>query len=136
MYLRLIVGTTSVVCLILVFVFQHFNFAGLLSFQGKPLALFIVNRTIRFFLNDAFAIALIWALFYRRKYVIFAIWVQIFGLVFFLIPYFVLKTLYPSYNGPLISFMHRLVLNPTLLLLLIPAFYYQLKSEQKKDQTR
>jgi exosortase F-associated protein len=73
------------------------------------------------------AILLIYALFYERKYVLFAVWVQVFGMVFVLIPYFIIKFNFPGYNGPLISFLHRLVLNPTLLLLLIPAFYYQKK---------
>ena len=50
--------------------------------------------------------------------------VQLAGLVFILVPYLVLKLGFDAGNGPLVSFLHRLVLNPTLLLLLIPAFYY------------
>jgi exosortase F-associated protein len=88
---------------------------------------FIVNRTIRFLLNDAFTIGLIYALFVERKYVIFALYVQVVGVIIFLIPYFILKLYYPTYNGPLINYLHRLILNPTLLMLLIPAFYYQKK---------
>jgi exosortase F-associated protein len=86
---------------------------------------FIFNRTIRFLLNDVLAIGLLYALFRERKYVLFAIGVQIFGLFFVLIPYFIIKLGSPSYNGPLINFIHRLILNPLLILLLIPAFYYQ-----------
>lgn len=85
----------------------------------------MINRTIRFLLNDLFALGLIYALFVQRKYLLFAIWVQLAGVFLFLIPYFIIKLNYPSYNGPLINYLHRLILNPTLLLLLIPAFYYQ-----------
>jgi exosortase F-associated protein len=86
---------------------------------------FIVNKSIRFLANDALMIGLLYALFTERKYVLFALWVQLAGFVFFLIPYFVLKLVFEANNGPLVSFLHRLILNPTLLIMLIPAFYYQ-----------
>ena len=124
--LRLLIGALSVAGLAAVFLFQHFNIASGFSMTDR-LFNFIVNRTIRFLLNDLFAIGLIYAIFPERKYIIFSLWVQLAGVVFILIPYFLLKVFFISYNGPLISFLHRLVLNPTLLLLLIPAFYYQKK---------
>lgn len=111
--------------LLLVFLFQRVDMAGAMGVHSKAIVHFIVNRTIRFLLNDALAIGLIYALFASRKYVMFAIYVQIFGVVAFLIPYFILKIYYPAYNGPYLNFLHRLILNPTLMLLLIPAFYYQ-----------
>lgn len=121
---RWIIGLGCVTGLVLVYLFQRYDVAGILGVEGK-LNRFFVNRSIRFFLNDAFMIGLIYALFVERKYVVFALWVQLVGIVLFLLPYFVLKYYFPGYNGPMISFLHRLVLNPTLLLLLIPAFYYQ-----------
>jgi exosortase F-associated protein len=122
-----IIGALCVIGIILVFLFQQINFAAFFSVADTTTK-FIVNRTIRFLLNDTFTIGLIYALFKEKKYVLFSIWVQFIGLIFILIPYFVLKVQFPKYNGPLISYLHRLVLNPTLLLLLIPAFYYQRKS--------
>jgi exosortase F-associated protein len=109
----------------MVFIFQKLDVATLLDIGSRSIDRFLINRTVRFLLNDVFAIGLIYALFKERKYVVFSLWVQLAGVVFFLIPYFILKLYLPSYNGPLISFLHRLILNPTLLLLLIPAFYYQ-----------
>jgi exosortase F-associated protein len=111
--------------LVILFVFQHFDFGYFLFRVRHTLADFLINRSIRFFLNDLFAIALIYALFKERKYVLFAIYTQVFGFFFLLIPYFILKINWPSYNGPMINFLHRIILNPTLLLLLIPSFYYQ-----------
>jgi exosortase F-associated protein len=110
--------------LILVYLFQRTNVAegiGMDSYTDQ----FIFNRSLRFILNDLFAIVLIYGLFLERKFVIFAIYVQLFGLLFILIPYFLLRFNWPESNGPMISFLHRLVLNPILLLLLIPSFYYQ-----------
>src|SRR5260221_13264242 len=134
---RWVVASVSVIGLICVFVFQQFNFSSLVLPHGKPFSLFLINRTTRFFLNDGLAIALIWALFYKKQYVVFSLWVQLVGMCFILIPYFILKSYFPSYNGPLLSFLHRLILNPTLLLLLIPAFYYQMRtSKNSTAETR
>lgn len=120
---RWLVTISCVIGLVVVYTNQRVNLAAMMGFQTD--SHFYVNRTIRFLVNDLLTIGIIWALFYKRAYVIFAIWVQLFGLVFLLLPYFVFKHYFPGYDGPLISFLHRLVLNPILLLLLIPAFFYQ-----------
>ena len=122
---RIAWGAFSVAGLMAVFLLQRVDVAAWVGFGDSKLSHFLFNRTLRFLLNDALTIGLIYALFEERKYVIFSVYVQLIGLVFFLLPYFVLKVYFPSYNGPLISFLHRLVLNPILLMLLIPAFYYQ-----------
>ena len=125
------VGVLCLAGLLLVFVFQRTDVAALAGFGGKDVHRFLINRTLRFLANDFLMVGLIYALFCERKYVVFALWVQLAGLVFFLLPYFVLKLNFPAYNGPLISYLHRLILNPTLLLLLIPAFYYQRRLYRK-----
>ena len=125
MLLRIFIGISCVAGLVVVFLFQGLDLAGFLGFGSSGIHKFFINRTFRFLLNDAFAIGLIYALFQERKYVVFSLYVQVVGMVLFLFPYFVLKIYWPRYNGPLISFLHRLILNPTLLMLLIPAFYYQ-----------
>ena len=122
---RIITGVLCVAGLLVVFLFQRFDVAAFLGIGETNIARFLINRSIRFLLNDALAIGLIFALFAERKYVIFSLYVQLAGTIVFLIPYFVLKIYMPAYNGPLISFLHRIILNPTLLMLLIPAFYYQ-----------
>jgi exosortase F-associated protein len=123
--LRNLLGAGCAVGLVLVFLFQRVDLLSVLGWPASNTTSFIVNRTVRFLLNDALTIGLIYAIFRERKYVIFAFAVQLLELVFLLLPYFVIKVHYPQYNGPLISFLHRLVLNPLLLLLLIPAFYSQ-----------
>ena len=116
----------AVAGLVVVFLFQRIDIGAMVGIDNANWK-FIVNRSIRFLLNDGLAILLIYALFQERKYVVFSIWVQLFGMFFILVPYFIIKFNFPYYNGPLVSFLHRLVLNPTILLLLIPAFYYQKK---------
>ena len=131
---RVAIGIFCISGLVAVFLFQRFDLAGLLGIEAN-INKFLLNRTIRFLLNDALTIGLIYALFAERKYVIFAVYVQLAGVVLFLLPYFVLKICFPSYNGPLISFLHRLIVNPTLLMLLIPAFYYQ-RAQNAATKTR
>ena len=131
MTIRTLIGIFSVLGLIVVFLFQQVDIARWMGLEGSGVYHFIINRSFRFILNDGLAIALIYALFGERKYVIFAVYVQVAGLLFILIPYFIIKLNYPHYNGPLINFIHRLVLNPLLLLLLIPAFYYQQRISTK-----
>ena len=132
MKVRIALGIASVAGLIIVFLFQRIKIAAVTGLSDIHIHQFIINRSIRFLLNDFLTIGLIYALFGERKYVVFALWVQGIGIVFFLIPYFILKIQYPAYNGPLLSFLHRLILNPTLVLLLIPAFYYQKKISTDK----
>ena len=118
----LIVGMAG---LLLVYLFQNSIADIAKDWTGGGFWSFSLGRAIRFILNDIFALLIIYALFHQRKYLIFAIYVQIAGIIFILIPYLVLKYHMPGYNGPLINFLHRLVLNPLLMLLLIPAFWYQ-----------
>lgn len=131
---RWVIGSMAVAGLMLVFLFQHLNVAAYVTGEGRTIESFLINRTIRFLLNDFFAIVLIYALFPYRNYLVFSLWIQLAGVIIILIPYFLLKIKFPLYNGPLLSFLHRLIMNPTILLLLIPAFYYQRYVEQGKPE--
>jgi exosortase F-associated protein len=121
---RFILGGLCLCGLLCIYLFQKTDIGNLLGIVDQNWK-FVVNKSIRFLANDALMIGLLYSLFTERKYVIFALWVQLAGLAFFLIPYFVLKLAFNANNGPLVSFLHRLILNPTLLIMLIPAFYYQ-----------
>jgi exosortase F-associated protein len=127
---RAVIGLLSVTGLVVVFVFQRTDVAAFFELAQNQTDTFLVNRTVRFFLNDLFAIGVIYALYVEKKYLMFALWVQVTGFFLFLIPYFFIRASYPSYDGPLISYLHRLILHPTLLLLLVPAFYYQKRLER------
>jgi len=118
--------------LLFVFLFQRVDVAEAIGIQ-EGINRFITNRSLRFIMNDLLMLLLIYGLFKERKYVLFAIWVQVVGLFGVLIPYFIIKINFPAYNGPLISFLHRLVLNPLLMALLIPAFFYQKNIPKKYE---
>lgn len=123
---RLLPLLLSATGLILVYLFQkQLELTHLLNLSLDHTQAFVVNRTFRFLVNDLLALWLIFSIFGERKYLMVAVAVQIAGVVFLLIPYFIIRIYFQPSSASLISFLHRLVVNPTLLLLLIPAFYYQ-----------
>ena len=127
---RYLLAFVAVIALISLYLSQRFNYAGL--FFGQEVisanAEFIFNRVFRYILNDLSVILLLWAMFLNRSLIRVAFGIQLFGL-FIVLPlyfYFKLSLEGPSeISSPLLSFIHRIVVNPILLLLLIPAFYYQ-----------
>lgn len=129
---RWLLGITSATGLVLIFLFQRFDWSRL--FAGDSLVeieRFVVNRSIRFVINDVLGVLLVLALFGKKKLALIAVYVQILGFLFVMIPYVILKLNYPSYNGPMINFLHRLVLNPLLIYLLIFFFWYQEKNKER-----
>jgi exosortase F-associated protein len=89
------------------------------------------QKVIRYLLNDGFALALIYAIFEERKYVQFAVYVFLFGLLFLLPTYLVLFVYFSEETYTYLNHLHRLVLNPVLMMLLIPAFFYQKRMRQR-----
>ena len=85
---------------------------------------------LRYLLNDLFAISIIHGLFRDKSITRFSFLVMGFGLVVLLPLYFFLYLSdVPGYNS-MISHLHRLVLNPVLIMLLIPALWHQRRSER------
>ncbi|GAA0193195.1 hypothetical protein GCM10009122_56190 [Fulvivirga kasyanovii] len=114
----------SLLGLIAVYLFQR-NLAGFASNLGNSAFTTMAVVTVaRFVINDLLMILLIYGVFKKKKYVVFAFYVQLAGIVFILSPYLILRYL-EVFNTILLSFLHRLVVNPLLMIMLIPPFYYQ-----------
>ena len=124
--IRIFAISASVLGLIALFIFQRFDYSQLFFNENSEMHEFIFNRTLRFILNDNLMIILIYGLFYEKKYIKFALLVELFGFLFLLIPYFALRY-GSSIDHMYISFLHRLIVNPTLMILLIPAIYINQK---------
>jgi len=125
MQINRIVLVICILSLIFFYIFQK-NILGLLEFASLTKnAIFVFKKSVRFVINDFLMIGVIYGVFNNKDYVKVAFLVQVLGLIFLLIPYLLIKLYIGGYNGPMVSFLHRLVLNPLLLILLIPAFYYQ-----------
>ncbi len=89
---------------------------------------FSINRGVRLLLNDIFMLLFIAACFQDRSITKLALVIQ-------LIDFFLLLPLYlfikltlegdTEISSPLLSQFHRLIVNPTMMILLIPAVYFQ-----------
>ncbi|HCS20722.1 MAG TPA: exosortase F system-associated protein [Bacteroidetes bacterium] len=118
----------------MVFVFQdfdftHFKFIPDQYAQGHIAEgdgwRFAINKGMRFLLNDLFSLLFIYALFNNKGYSQLALLVMAFGLLILLPTYLILAIYYQEEGFHLLMFLHRITMNPWLMLLLVPAFLYQ-----------
>ncbi len=126
---------SALLVLVLVFVFQRFNYAvALTSFlpEGlqitQPNTIFIINKTIRLVLNDVACMVLIYAWFKERKYLTLSFYLFLVEVCLLLPIYFIVKLSLEGdseISSPLLSQIHRLIVNPLLMFLLMVGFIYQ-----------
>ena len=125
--------------LAMVFIFQKFDYFRFMQNRFEisdlpwPYTGFVVNKVIRFLINDGICIFFIYILFKEKNYMKVAF-------ILFLVELFIILPLYfwiklstegdSELSSPLLSQIHRLIINPTLMILLIVSFLYQ------KRQTR
>jgi len=142
--IRIVYVLGGAVGLFLVYFFQHhLDFHSVLFHFEAPKVLshshdfipedkfpFIVNKIGRYLVNDLFTIAIIYGLFYEKKYLRFSFLVLLFGLLLLLPIYLILFLANIEGFSSLLTHLHRLVLNPVLMMLLIPAFFYQRSQNQ------
>ena len=127
---RWAVVAVAVIFLFLIYVFQRINIAGFLlaGFSPSPNLVFIINKTIRLVVNDLCCFAIIWAIFQEKKYMRIAFYVLLVEVLIILPLYFGIKLSLEGdseISSPLLSQIHRLIVNPTLMLLLMVGFFYQ-----------
>jgi exosortase F-associated protein len=115
--------------LALIYVFQDYLDPALyLGDFVNPTVAFIIKKSSRLILNDTCMLLIIAAWFSDPGITRTALWVQAFD-TFVLLPFYLVLKL--SLEGtseistPLLSQLHRLIVNPTLMILYIPAIYYQ-----------
>lgn len=89
---------------------------------------FVFNKAGRYVLNDLFSISLIYGIFREKKYARFAFVVMMFGMVVLLPAYLYIYLAQPAGFTSMLSHLHRVVMNPVLMMLLIPAFFAQRRS--------
>lgn len=133
--------TGALIILAAVYLQQRFNYAVLLNYilpQALDIShgnvVFIVNKTIRLILNDLACLMLITALFPGKFYMKAALYLFLIELFLMLPIYFIVKLNLegPSeISSPLLSQIHRLIVNPLLMFLLMIGFLYQRLSRSR-----
>jgi exosortase F-associated protein len=126
---RVLAGSVGLAGLALVFIFQQTYLSSITGpgFSNNETN-FIVNRFLRIFLNDAFMLLILYALFADYKVLKLAVFIQVIDLAVLFPAYLVVKLTLEGdseISSPFLSQFHRLIVHPTLMILLIPAFYYQ-----------
>lgn len=127
LWIRATLFVTGIAILGFVYVFQRINLAVLLG-DFHPNVVFVINRTARLILNDVACFLIIFALFRENKYLKIAFWVFLFELLVILPVYLLVKLSLEGdseISSPLLSQVHRLIVNPMLMILLIAGFVYQ-----------
>jgi|GEM_PF-557213 len=94
---------------------------------------FVVNKGMRFLLNDLFSLLFIYGLFQKPSYVKVGLVVMGFGLFVLLPSYLILATQFKESAFHMLTFLHRITMNPWLMLMLVPAFYYDQTQKSTKD---
>lgn len=125
---RILYSIVAVTVLIALYIFQRFNYSVFISENFDGNTQFIINRTVRFFINDLAVILLIYAIFNNKELLKIAFTIQLLEMFFILPLYFYFKLSLEGateISSPLLSFVHRIVVNPIIMLLLIPAFWFQ-----------
>ena len=124
---RYIAGACAMMILMATYMLQQFDYSAwvqISSLNGK----FIFNKSIRFLLNDFACLLLVTAIFNKSDYLRISFWIFLVELLFFLPLYFVLKLSLEGdseISSPLLSQLHRMIINPLLMLILIMGFLYQ-----------
>nr|WP_289666168.1 exosortase F system-associated protein [Flavobacterium panacagri] len=84
----------------------------------------------RYFLNSLLSLILIYVLFQDRDIFQFSLFVYVFFLVLLLTAFFIILGFFPD-AGWLLFYVRRFIIQPILVLLFIPGFYYQLQKSKK-----
>lgn len=132
---RIVIFAIAFSVLILVYVLQQNSYFHLFfgnTFETHPYIIFVFNKSIRLILNDTACLFIIYALFYDMKYVRVGGYVQLIEMFIILPFYFILKLSIEGdseISSPLLSQLHRLIINPTLMILLMIGFYIQNKKK-------
>ena len=121
-------GFTAVGLMALLYVFQR-NLLWLSASDTQIQYLpFILNRFTRLVLNDTLCIVLFLAIFNGRKELTLASAVFIIELLILLPFYLAVKLTLEGdseISAPLLSFIHRLIVNPLLMMILLVGLLYQ-----------
>lgn len=123
--------------LFLVYMFQRVNLLGILAGwldQSPPsaTATFIVNRASRLIVNDLLCLVLVATIFHDKRFTRLALWVFL-GELFLLLPIYLVVKLSAEgpteISSPVFQPLHRMIVNPLLMIILIAGMYYQRRRE-------
>jgi len=113
--------------LVLIYIFQNFNYASFLFGSSiHPYLSFSINKGIRLTVNDSLCLVIIYCLFNDSKLVKLGSYIQLIEM-FIVFPFYLIVKLYfegdTEISSPLLSQLHRLIVNPLVMIIFIAAVY-------------
>ena len=131
----------ALLVLVMVYLFQRESYANIwnqifpdfASIENSN-AIFIFNRCVRLMLNDLACMVIIWFFFKESKYLKAAFVVFLIELFVILPLYFIVKLSLEGdseISSPWLSQIHRIIVNPLLMFLLMIGFVYQRLQSEK-----
>lgn len=131
----------SLTILMLVYLFQRVSYAGMINTMlpeamqmVNPNIIFSVNKAVRLILNDLACMIFIYAVFQQQVYLKASFYLFLLELFVLLPLYLVLKLNLEGdseLSSPLLSQIHRLIVNPLLMFLLMMGFVVQRLKPEK-----
>jgi hypothetical protein len=128
MFVRALLVVIAILILGSVYIFQRSSLASLFEYELSPNVVFAINRLARLVINDFACFILIYACFLKKMYLKLAFLLFLIEILVIFPLYLALKLTIEGdseISSPLLSQIHRLIVNPTLMLLLIAGFVYQ-----------
>ena len=131
-------GSLSLATLVAMYFFQRFDFSMLTGDHSTNVR-FIINKFLRFMVNDIACLVLIIAIFNKPNYLRVSMWIFLTELLILLPLYFTLKLTLEGdseISSPLLSQLHRMIVNPLLMIVLMMGFVYQDYFWKRKNNQR
>ena len=105
--------------------------AGTVKVENFDTARFMWHKFVRLLLNDTFSLFIIFGVFMRKDFMQFGFRLLLVE-VFIILPIYLSLSIFAyEYTRFFLQHIHRLIVNPVLMMLLIPAFFYQQHKESK-----
>lgn len=108
------------------------------DYLNKPIpdlnwSLYMLNLSFRFFINTIISLSILYVIFNKKSVIRFSSKVYVITFLILMISFF-LVIKYQLIDGYLVIFyIRRFLIHPIILLLLIPAFYYQRLTFKRSD---
>lgn len=131
----------GVLGLAVIYVFQRDLFysgfsdmgGGTVKVENFDTTRFMWHKFIRLLLNDTFSLFIIFGIFMRKDFMQFGFRLLLIE-VFIILPIYLSLSIFAyEYTRFFLQHIHRLIVNPVLMMLLIPAFFYQQHKENKVE---
>jgi exosortase F-associated protein len=122
---------TSIIGIVITFLLQDFSFLEQWNLTDQQE--FVTRKILRVTLNDLFMLIFMAAWFKDHRVTKLAVAIQLFDSLVLLPIYLAVKLSLEGpteISAPLLSQFHRLIINPTLMILLIPGIYFQQLSKK------